>query len=69
MKKLLKELKANKSSGPDNIQARFLKETAEELAPALSLLYQASIEQGHIPDDWRHAHVSPVFKKGEEPLL
>ena len=65
IKKLLKNTKTNKSSGPDNISAKFLKETGDELAPALTLLFQASMHQSQIPADWRHARVSPQYKTGK----
>ena len=65
IEKLLRNSKPNKSSGPDNIPAKFLKETAEELAPALTLLFQASMTQSQIPADWRHARVSPLYKSGK----
>ena len=65
IRKILHQLKPKKASGPDNIQARFLKETADELAPAISTLFQASLDQSKIPNDWRHANVAPVFKKGD----
>ena len=65
VQKLLKNLKPNKAAGPDNIPAKFLKETAEELAPALTTLYKASLHQSKIPDDWRHARVSPLYKSGK----
>ena len=63
--KLLSAVKPHKASGPDNIPARFLKECAREIAPALSLVFQASLNQSRIPDDWRAAWVAPVFKKGD----
>ena len=59
--KLLQNLKPNKASGPDNIPAKFLKENAEELAPALTSLFQASLHQSKIPDDWRQARVAPYI--------
>ena len=65
VEKLLHLQKSGKASGPDNIQARFLKETAVELAPALTLIFQASYIQGKMPDDWRHAIVSPIYKAGK----
>ena len=34
-----------KSTGPDNIPAKFLKETAVQISPALSLIFQASINR------------------------
>ena len=27
---------------------------------------KTGLAQGNVPDDWRHANVSPVFKKGEK---
>lgn len=42
-----------------------MKETAAEITPALTLLYQASINQGIIPSDWKEALVVPIFKKGD----
>ena len=65
VKHILRASKPNKSSGPDNIPAKFLKETADELAPALTLLFQASINQSKIPSDWRHARVAPLYKTGK----
>ena len=65
MKKLLDNLKPNKASGPDNIQARFLRVTSDQLSPALILIFQASIEQGVVPNDWRHAKVAPLYKSGK----
>ena len=39
---LLLDIDPYKSTGPDNIPAKFLKETAVQIAPALSLIFQAS---------------------------
>lgn len=30
----------------------------------LSLIFQQSLDSGSIPDDWKMAHVSPIFKSG-----
>ena len=42
-----------------------LKECAVEIAPSLTLLFQASINQSVVPTEWKHALVTPVFKKGD----
>jgi hypothetical protein len=63
--KLLKNLKPHKATGPDGIPARLLKEIAEEIAPAITLLFQASLDQGTLPCSWKKALVVPVFKKGK----
>ena len=62
--KQLHKLNPSKASGPDELSPRLLKCVAEEIAPALSFLYQQSITTGEVPDDWRKALVSPIFKKG-----
>ena len=41
-----------------------LKEMAFELSPSLTLLFNSSLKQGRIPDDWKIASVTPTFKKG-----
>jgi hypothetical protein len=64
--KLLRNIKPHKATGPDNIQARYLKELALELTPAITFLFQTSLEQGKLPNDWLQAHIVPVFKKGDK---
>ena len=64
--KLLRNIKPHKATGPDNIQARYLKELALELTPAITFLFQTSLEQGKLHNDWLQAHIVPVFKKGDK---
>jgi hypothetical protein len=68
VEKLLQNLKINKSSGPDNVPARILKECAPSVAPILQKIYQKSISSGSLPRDWLNANVSPIFKKGDRSL-
>ena len=44
--KLLKNLKPHKAAGPDDIPLMLLREAADEIAPAITLLFQASLNQG-----------------------
>ena len=46
--KLLRNLKSFKATGPDGIPARLLWETIEEIALAVTLLFQASLHKGTI---------------------
>ena len=39
----------HKATGPDNLPARFLNEVAREIAPALTVIFQASLNQGTLP--------------------
>ena len=66
--KLLNNVNPNKAGGPDHIPARFLKETAREIAPMYSHLFQQSYNQGQLPKSWKHAVVCPIFKKGQKSL-
>ena len=66
MVKLLKNLKPHKATGPDDIHLMLLKDAADEIAPATTLLFQASLNQGNTPSTWRKALVVPIFKKGSK---
>ena len=58
-------LQIHKASGPDGLSARALKECSSEIAPILALIFNESLAQGTVPDDWRQANEAPIFKKGE----
>ena len=62
--KLLKDLDPSKSTGPDRIPGKLLKFMASEISPCLVLIFSASLHQGMVPQDWKQALVSPLFKKG-----
>ena len=42
-----------------------MKECCDACMPIFQLIFQKSPETGQIPDDWHHANVTPLFKKGE----
>ena len=64
--KLLDGLNVHKAPGQNGLNARVLKECRTLISSILALIYNDSLAQGNVPDDWRHANVSPVFKKGEK---
>ena len=39
------------------------------MAPLLTLIFQASIQQGTVPDEWKKANVVPIHKKGSRSDL
>ena len=63
--KLLKNIKVDKAAGPDEIPNRVLQLCAEEAAPAITAIFQRSVDTGELPSDWRNANVAPVYKKGD----
>nr|VZI49739.1 unnamed protein product [Spirometra erinaceieuropaei] len=60
----LLKLKEGTSRGPDEIPAKLLKELATELAEPLSVLFQASLDAGRLPPEWKTAWISPIHKNG-----
>jgi len=66
--KKIQKLKANKSPGPDGVHPRVLKELAAVISKPLSILMQTSLNQRKLPLDWKHANVSPIFKKGKKSI-
>ena len=60
--------KLHKASGPDLISTRFLKETADVIAPLLQIIFKVSLNSGEVPSDWKIANVTPIFKKGDRCL-
>nr|VZI45745.1 unnamed protein product [Spirometra erinaceieuropaei] len=60
----LKNLKEAKSSGPDNIPAKFLKELANELSRPLAHIFRSSFELGKLPSEWKTANIFPIYKGG-----
>lgn len=64
----LKKLNPHKATGPDDIGPRVLKELADVLAAPLANLFQKSLDKSEVPDDWRKARVTPLFKKGDRYL-
>jgi len=64
--KKLDRLRSDKASGPDDLSPRVLKEVKEKICEPLGLtiILQRSIDEGVVPDDWRQANISPIYKKG-----
>ena len=61
---VLIKLNKDKAQGPDKIQPRVLKELHLQLGVPLSILFNMSLEEGQIPDEWKRAEVTAIFKKG-----
>ena len=62
----LNKLKLDKSPGPDMLHPRVLHELREVLAKPLTVLFNQSLQQGILPDDWKMSTVTAVFKKGRK---
>jgi len=52
--------------GPDGMHPGVLRELADVIAEPLSIIFERSWRTGDMPEDWRKAHVTPVFKNGKK---
>ena len=66
---VLSSLDVNNASGPDEIPARILKETAHKIAPSLCDLFNKSLSLGSLPTEWKLANIVPVYKKDNKEYV
>ena len=64
----INEISPYSAPGPDKIPAILIKEVKNEIAPALKILWQTSIDQGQIPSDLLKQTIIPIFKKENKSL-
>ncbi|KGL80704.1 hypothetical protein N309_05451, partial [Tinamus guttatus] len=69
VKDYLGKLDTHKSMVPDGMHPSVLREMVGVIAQLLSIIFERSWRAGEVPEDWKKAKVTPVFKKGkrEEP--
>ena len=60
--KIIESLKSKKSTGHDNISAKFIKQVQSNITLPLSILINKSLEQGYVPKMFKTAKVTPIYK-------
>ena len=63
---ILKTLLIGNACGPDLINNRILKETAESISEPLANLFNRSLETSLVPDIWKRVNVSPIHEKDDK---
>jgi hypothetical protein len=66
VRKKIRKLGKEAAAGPDEMGPRLLQELENEIAWPLTIIFRASLVRGEVPDDWRTANVTPIFKKGSK---
>ncbi|KFV47152.1 hypothetical protein N328_11288, partial [Gavia stellata] len=59
----LRNLKINRSMGPDETHPSVLRELAEVVAKPLSMIFEKSWQSGELPSYWRKENIAPIFTK------
>ena len=62
-------LKSNSAAGPDGVPSQFIKATAKILTPVLTILFNRCLDESFVPQIWKQAFVTPLFKKGSKTKL
>ena len=66
--KKLKKLKKSKSPGPDSMHPRVLNEISASVSLPLSIIFNTSVSTMSLPQQWKHANISAIYKKGKRTL-
>ena len=60
---VIKRIKPNKATGPDEISARLLKDSVHAIAPSLTMLFNLAPQTGSFPSTQKNARVVPCIRK------
>jgi len=58
------KLKDGKAPGDDGIIPEFLKKLASVISQPLAIILRKSYAEGVVPQEWKRANITPLFKKG-----
>ncbi|CAF0808212.1 unnamed protein product, partial [Brachionus calyciflorus] len=64
----LSKLDKNKSCGSDGVSPVLLNECASSFCIPLSMIFKKSFDSSTLPSAWRHANITPIFKKGKRNI-
>lgn len=64
VRRILKKINPDKSTGPDALPGRILQRCASELAVPLAMFSRRLLDEGAWPDVWKLHWIHPLFKKG-----
>ena len=68
IRKKLMSIRKDKAPGADDLVPRFLAALSDEISVPLNIIYNRSLRKGEVPNDWRDANVSPIFKSGSRAV-
>ena len=66
VKEKIENLRSSAAPGPDGICPRVLQGVVDVISAPLAAIYTKSLDEGIVPDDWRCANITQIFKKGSK---
>ena len=66
VKDKIENLRSSAAPGPDGICPRVLQGVVDVISAPLAAIYTKSLEEGMVPEDWKCANITPIFKKGSK---
>jgi len=65
----IKNMRKDSTPGPDRVTSNFIKCTGSLLAPILEILFSRNIKETFVPDMWKRAFVTPIYKNGAKIVV
>ncbi|KFV46935.1 hypothetical protein N341_00594, partial [Tyto alba] len=65
----LRNLKAHRSVGPDDMHPWFLRKLVDEVDKPLSIIFQKSWQSSEVLSGWKRGNTICIFKKGNKEDL
>ena len=62
----LQKMRQDKAGGADELVPRLLILIKDEISYPLTVLFKKSLAEGVVPEDWKRANVSPIYKQGKK---
>ena len=69
IRKKVLNVRKGSAPGPDNITPRLLHETVDVISIPLAIIFTKSFNEGVVPEDWKRANITPIFKKGSKAAV
>ena len=66
---LIRKINLNKATGSDGISGQMLFLCDESVILPLQIIFSNILSTSIYPDIWKHANVTPIFKKGDKQLI
>ena len=60
----LRKLREDKSTGVNSLSPRLLVGIGDTIVKPIAIIFSKTLDTSTVPDDWRRANVTPIYKKG-----